>query len=288
MQREKATIARPPELTPAEIAAAHLSALIESTQDLIWSVDLDYRLLTFNQSLADCLLKSYGILASAGSSVHDWLPPEIGSQWRSRYARVLSEGPYREDYQLPDDRWLELSLNPIIQDGQNVGVSVFGKDVTSRKLALDALREKEASLREAEILAQSGSAIWDAVSDKSTWSEGLYRITGWDPSTPPPNRSGRAKLYTPESFARLESAVQRALATGELYELELQIVRPDGALRWTQARGVAIRNELGQVHKLSGTLQDITDRKLAEIKLRDSEERFRATFEQAAIGIVHV
>lgn len=288
MQREKATIARPPELNPAEIAAAHLSALIESTQDLIWSVDLDYRLLTFNQSLADCLLKSYGIPASAGSSVHDWLPPEIGSQWRSRYARALSEGPFREDYQLPDGRWLGLSLNPIHQDGQIVGVSVFGKDITGRILAVDALREKEASLREAEILAQSGSAIWDAVSDKSTWSDGLYRITGWDPSIPPPDRSGRARLYTPESYARLESAVQHALATGDAYDLELQIVLPDGTLRWTHARGVAIRNELGQVNKLSGTLQDITDRKLAEIKLRNSEERFRATFEQAAIGIVHI
>jgi diguanylate cyclase (GGDEF)-like protein/PAS domain S-box-containing protein len=288
MLKTKPAVAKPPEGTSPENASAHLSALIESTQDLIWSVDLEYRLLTFNKSLADCLLMTYGVLAAVESRVHDRLPPEIGSQWRSRYARALLEGPFREEYQLPDGRWLELSLNQILQDGQKTGVSVFGKDITERKQALDALRDREASLREAEILAQSGSASWDVASDTSTWSEGLYRVTGRDPSTPPPNWEGRARLYTPESYARLKAAVQHALTAGEVYDLELQIVRPDGTLRWTHARGAAIRNELGEIHKLQGTLQDITEQKLVEIKLRDSEERFRATFEQAAIGIIHV
>jgi diguanylate cyclase (GGDEF)-like protein/PAS domain S-box-containing protein len=288
MHQKKAATTILPELTSAEAASAHLSALIQSTQDLIWSVDLDYKLITFNQSLADCLLKNYGIPASAGSSVHDSLPLEIGSQWRSRYARALSEGPYRADYQLPDGRCLELSLNPILMSGQNVGVAVFGKDITERKQAMDALREREARLRDAEILAQAGSASWDVASDTSTWSEGLYRVTGRDPSTPAPNWEGRTKLYTPESYDRLAAAVQHTLKTGEGYDLELQIVRPDSTLRWTHARGTAIRNELGQIERLSGTLQDITDRKLVEMKLRDSEERLRATFEQAAIGIVHV
>ena len=288
MLKTKPPAAQLPEATSAEDTTAHLSALIESTQDLVWSVDLEYKLLTFNTSLAECLLKSYGILASDGSRVHDLLPAEIGAQWRSRYARALVEGPFREEYQLPDGRWLELSLNQILQDGRKVGISVFGKDITEHKQIMDALREREARLRDAEILAQSGSASWDIASDTTTWSEGLYRITGWDPSTPPPNRAGRAELYTPESYARLNAAAQHALTTGEVIRFELQIVRPDGTLRWIQARGAANRNDLGQVNRLSGTLQDITDRKLAEMKLRDSEERFRATFEQAAIGILHV
>ena len=91
MLKTKSPEAIPPEVASAETAAAHLSALIESTQDLVWSVDLEYRLLTFNESLADCLLKSYGILASAGSSIHDWLPPEIGTEWRSRYAQPYGQ-----------------------------------------------------------------------------------------------------------------------------------------------------------------------------------------------------
>ena len=288
MLKTKSPEAIPPEVASAETAAAHLSALIESTQDLVWSVDLEYRLLTFNESLADCLLKSYGILASAGSSIHDWLPPEIGTEWRSRYAQVLSAGHFLEEYQLPDGRWLELSLNPIFQAGQKVGVSVFGKDITEHKQTLDALREREGSLREAEFLAQSGSAVYDVPADSSTWSEGLYRLTGRDPGSPPPNWEGRTKLYTPESFARLEAATKHAALTGESFDLEVQIVLPDGTLRWARARGAAIRNELGEIQKLSGTLQDIAEQKLAEMKLRDSEERFRATFEQAAIGIIHV
>jgi PAS domain S-box-containing protein len=288
MLKTKIALVNPPEVVSAEDALAHLSALVESTQDLVWSVDLEYKLLTFNNALSECLLKSYGIFASDGSRVHDQLPPEIGAQWRARYGRALTDGPFREEYQLPDGRWLELSLNPIIQAGRQVGVSVFGKDISDHKEALVALRERETSLREAEFLAQSGSASYDVATDTSTWSEGLYRITGRDPSTPPPNWEDRTKLYTPESYARLVAATQQAAVTGEPFDIEVQIVRPDGTLRWTRARGAASRNELGEVQRLSGTLQDITEQKLAEMKLGDSEERFRATFEQAAIGIIHV
>ncbi|HEY1209569.1 MAG TPA: PAS domain S-box protein, partial [Terracidiphilus sp.] len=69
--------------------------------------------------------------------------------------------------------------------------------------------------------------------------------------------------------------------------LDVQLVRSDGALRWARARGTAERNEAGRVYKLFGTLQDITEQKLIELQLRESEERYRATFEQADVGIVH-
>ncbi len=147
---------------------------------------------------------------------------------------------------------------------KTIGISVFGKDITERKKTLDALREKETQHREAERLACAGSSSWDVDSDTTTWSEGLYSIMGRDPGTPAPSHAERAKLYTPESWARLDAAVKHTLATGEPYDLELQVVRPDGSLRWTHARGTAVRNELGRVHRLIGTLQDITEQKSAE------------------------
>ena len=180
-----------------------------------------------------------------------------------------------------------MAFNPIVTGGEKTGISVFGKDITERKQALDGLREREARLREAEQLAVAGSSSWDVDTDTTTWSEGLFSITGWDPNTPPPSRAERAKLYTEESWTRLDAAVKHALASGEPYDLELQIIRPDGSLCWTRARGRAVRDGLGHVHRLIGTLQDTTEQKLAEAKLRESEERYRATFEQAAIGIVH-
>ena len=183
---------------------------------------------------------------------------------------------------------MELALNPIVVENEKIGISVFAKDITELKKTLDALREHEVRLRDAERLGLAGSSNWDIDSDSTAWSEGMFWITGRDPKIPPPTHAERAQLYTPESWARLSAAVTHTLETAEPYDLELQIVRPDGVLRWTHARGGAVRNEQGRVCRLVGTLQDITDQKLAEEKLRDSEERFRETFEQAAIGIVHL
>jgi PAS domain S-box-containing protein len=170
--------------------------------------------------------------------------------------------------------------NTAIRDhpgGQVVGLASIGVDITGRKRAEDKLRVSEARLRDAQHLAHVGSSSWDVDSDTTTWSEELYRITGRDPNCPAPRYKERAALYTPESWARLIEAGRRAMATGEPYELDLDIVRPDGAVCRTHASGAAVRNESGRVVRIQGTLQDITEQKRTEEALRQSEEALRQT-----------
>ena len=57
-------------------AEANLSALIESTEDFIWSVDLDFGLLTFNRALQQHIKRTFGTQAAVGKRPHDLLPPE--------------------------------------------------------------------------------------------------------------------------------------------------------------------------------------------------------------------
>lgn len=170
-------------------------------------------------------------------------------------------------------------------DGREPFIEGFIEDITERRRADKELRDSESRLREAEILAQSGNSTWDVYSDRTTWSEGLFRIFGKDPDSPAPNHSQRAKIYTAESWARLNEAVKNTLATGEPYDLEVQIVRQDGSLRWTHARGAAVCNDLGRVHRLVGTLQDITDQKLAAEALRESQERLELFIEHAPASL---
>src|SRR5262249_26640710 len=69
--------------------------------------------------------------------------------------------------------------------------------------------------------------------------------------------------------------------------VEYRVRRRDGEHRWFKTRGVPIRDGGGTIVKWFGTCTDITDLKRAEEALRESEERFRGTFENAAVGIAH-
>jgi PAS domain S-box-containing protein len=141
-------------------------------------------------------------------------------------------------------------------------------DVTDRAGADESLRRAEMELREAQRLAGVGSWQWDPATDTVSWSEELYRIKGLDPRTPVPGYKDHGQLYTEESWSRLQRAVENTLRTGVPYELELEIVRPDGTLRWITSRGEAQCDSSGCLVGLRGTAQDITERKHREDSLR--------------------
>jgi PAS domain S-box-containing protein len=162
------------------------------------------------------------------------------------------------------------------------------RNITVRKLALESARQRETELREAQRLAKIGSWKWDLETDKLTWSEELYRIVGRDLNLPAVSYQEHGNLFTPESWERLQRAVEEALRTGTPYELDLEMIRPDGAKLWLVARGETLRNNLGRIVQLHGTVQDITERKRAEEELRESEEKFRSVFRDAGIGMAIV
>ncbi|MCK5485110.1 MAG: PAS domain S-box protein, partial [Desulfobacterales bacterium] len=94
--------------------------------------------------------------------------------------------------------------------------------------------------------------------------EDLYkRDDEWDESVHPDDLE-----YARDSFERI-------IQTGGGEQREYRIVHPDGSVRWVSDRGFAIKNKTGQVVRIAGITEDITDRKQSEVALRESEERFR-------------
>jgi PAS domain S-box-containing protein len=162
------------------------------------------------------------------------------------------------------------------------------QNITERKLAELALAERERQLQEAHRIARLGNWSWDAPADKVVWSEEVYRAFGLEPGQDPPSFDRIRSLHTPRSRSRLEALVRRALTTGEPYEHDMELVLPDGSRRWIIARGeVAARGPEGQAVALRGTIQDITERKLAEDTLRETQARFQKLYDANLMGICY-
>src|ERR1035437_252732 len=181
-------------------AEANLSALIESTEDLIWSVDLDYRLITFNRALRQHIETIFGVQPAVGMRPKDFVPPERAGLLPPFYERVLAEGSFRVEFPLADGRILELAFNPIIVDGETTGVSVFGKDITERKLSKTQLCESADALKEAQIIGGLGSYVLDLPTGVWTSSEVLDGIFGIDKEYDP-TVAGWTALVHPEERA---------------------------------------------------------------------------------------
>ena len=159
-------------------------------------------------------------------------------------------------------------------------------DITERKRTEEALREREADLRQAERVAHLGSWMWNRADDTSRWSEELYRIMGVEPPTPTDAPiAGADRPMAPESISAIREALQTVLRDGRPHETEMEITRPDGATRWIAARGEAVRNEHGEIVAVAGTAQDITELKELQ-RQRDEWTSVMAHDLRQPIGVI--
>jgi PAS domain S-box-containing protein len=182
--------------------------------------------------------------------------------------------------------WVNVSSDIIRYDkGRPARTIAVIEDITGRKRAEQLLQIKEAELSEAQRLAHIGSWHWDAKTDVTTGSDELLRIYGFDPATQAMLnfKEQRGRCYPVEDWERVNAAVQRTVETGVGYELDVRAIRNDTMI-WITTRSKAVRDAEGRIVGLRGTVQDITERKRAEVALRESEQRLSRAQEIAHLG----
>ena len=135
------------------------------------------------------------------------------------------------------------------------------RDVTESTAAERALRESEVMLREAQKIANLGSFDWDIVADKVVFSDEMFRISGIKKSNFAGTFESAVQTILAEDRPRVEQAVQVATTRKQPFEVEYRVQNPGGALATLHARLRVVVDAGGQVVRVVGTVQDISDRK---------------------------
>jgi PAS domain S-box-containing protein len=238
--------------------------------------DMEGRLLLANPAL--CSILGYAAEELVGMSCDQFADDKDSEDDWEHFQKLCSGKMERysleKRYRRKDGTqiWGQLNVSLLeSKNGEPALVLALVEDITERKKAEEALRQKDSQLTEAQRLARVGSWQWNPELDIVIWSEQLYKIAGRDPDLPAPSYKDHWKFYTKESWKRLQTAVEEALRNGTPYELDLEMVRSDKTTSWLTARGEVQRNSTGRIVQLRGTVQDITQRKLIE----ESQTLFR-------------
>jgi len=161
-------------------------------------------------------------------------------------------------------------------------------DITEKKLAEERIASNEERLREALLVADTGTWKIDLESGFDTRDAGLNRLLGLEPvETVIPVQDSFLRIH-PEDALRIKAALDRAIEEGGLYNEECRIYRPDGSMRWLRDRGRVVTNSDGKPIYIIGAAVDITDQKQKEEAIRVNEERFRGLFYNASVGMAMV
>jgi PAS domain S-box-containing protein len=162
---------------------------------------------------------------------------------------------------------LKRDINQMIHD--------ISTEIAERKRVAQALRERQASLAEAQRIAHLGNWDWNIETNELRWSDEIYRIFGLTPQEFGATYDAFLDSVHPDDRESVKKAVDEALYDDKRYSIHHRVVLPDGTERIVQEQAEITFNNKGKPIRMIGTVQDITERKRAEKALEGSEAELR-------------
>ena len=156
------------------------------------------------------------------------------------------------------------------------------------RLADEEPRSAATLMEEAQRVANFGSWEWRLEDDAVTWSEQLYRILGLDPHSFQATFDAYIDRVHPADREHVLATVERSLTERAAYRFEHRALRPDGEERAIRCQGEPLIDREGNVVRVVGVCQDVTELVRSERARVEADVRFRSAFENAPIGIALV
>jgi PAS domain S-box-containing protein len=250
---------------PARLALAE--AVVDASDDAVFSLDPDGRVTSWNRSSERIFGYPAGEVTGRASSM--LFPAHLRPQVVAVLAAVAG-GDQVDHFETEIQRRdgmpapVSLSARPVVDaEGRAVASAVIARDITEQRLAQATLAEIEARVRDSEALAHAGGWLWDLGTGTVQWTDELHRIHGIDPLDFDGTLESHLATVHSDDRGRVRAAMRSCVTSGRPFEEEYRVVRPSGDIRWLHARAVPTVGSAGAVVGLRGIGQDVTDRRIS-------------------------
>ena len=264
-------------------ANSRMEALLNAIPDMVLFKDAQRRCLVVNRAVEQANgLRRQEML---GKVDEEFAPPEVAAMCRASDEKAMQAGgPVHCEESVVGENGETIFLDTIkapMHDGKGnlAGVVVVSRDITERKKVEDALRLSGKRMFKAQQMAHVGNWEWTLGKDELYWSDEIYRIHGHSPESFTPTFAAVQEAMHPEDLAPFLRGLDRALHLGKPFEMDYRSIRPDGTERTIHTIGEVKYDSKGSPLGMSGTVQDITERKRLEAKTREQHATLESIME---------
>ncbi len=244
-------------------------AMSEESRNIFWGKDNQTYPITV-ESLVDRIHPAY---QQSFKKSMDRVFVAPGESYDLEYRVVRPDGDGR----------VVVAQGEVVRDEEGRPVRLIGivQDITERKSMEEAMARIQDTLERAQAIAHVGSWDWDIAGGALYWTDEIYRIFGLTPQQFGATYESFLEYIHGDDRASVIDAVNRTVADKNVpYNIVHRVVRPDGTERIVNERGNVYRDELGQPIRMIGTVQDITEKKLADDEIRKLNEELELRVEE--------
>lgn len=262
--------------------------LVENSPDIIERFDLQLRHLY----VSPVLTKITGIATDIfmGKTCREMsMDEDMVNAWETAAARLIATGKKQiiefSTQTLMGERFFEMAIAPELSEQQTIeSILCISRDITERKHTETQLRDLSDRLKLAIQSARMGIWDWDVASNCLTWDERIYELYGLPQSVPASYQAWESVMH-PDDFPRCNAATQQAFNEKNEGAIEFRVIKPDGTWRYLESYFLVQRDASDRPLRLIGVNLDVSDRKQAELQLRELSTRLELAVQTAKMGI---
>ncbi len=252
-----------------------LLGIIESAMDGIISINKNHEIILINPTA----IKIFGYTTEEilGQSINKLIPERFhsvhsmhidgfgktGVTTRSMNALGVVVGRKSNGDEFP----VEASISQI-EIGKEKIFTIILRDISDKKIIEQQIRESEKKLREAQRISKVGSWDWNIARNKIHWSEEMYNIFNISKEEFDGSLEKSIEVFHPDDRDYIKELTIKAVNDNNPQSVEARVILPNGEIRYVIGEGEMRFDESGKLSYMAGTYQDITERKLAEIKIQ--------------------